>query len=50
VVGLIVFGGLAAAQLRGSGGGLLGAAIAYPALVAAPVGAFVLWLGRRVRP
>jgi len=50
VVGLIVFGGLAAAQLRGSGGGLLGAAIAYPALVAAPVGALVLWLGRRVRP
>ena len=49
VAGLIVFAGLAAAQLRGSDGGLLGAAIAYPALAAAPVGAFVLWLGRRVR-
>ena len=45
-----MFVGLAAAQLRGAGGGLLGAAIAYPALVAAPAGALVLWLGRRVRP
>ncbi|HEY7437581.1 MAG TPA: hypothetical protein VIE41_20735 [Methylomirabilota bacterium] len=50
VVGLVVFAGLAAAQLRGSNGALLTAATAYPALVAAPVGAFVLWLGRRVRP
>jgi hypothetical protein len=50
VVGLIVFASFAAAQLRGSsGGGLLSAAIAYPALVAAPAGALVLWLGRRGR-
>ena len=49
VAGLLVFASLAAAQLRGSSGGLLGAAIAYPALIAAPAGAFVLWLGRRVR-
>jgi hypothetical protein len=50
VIGLIVFAGLAAVQLRGAGGGLLGAAVAYPALAAAPVGALVLWLGRRIRP
>jgi hypothetical protein len=50
VVGLIVFAGLAAAQLRGSSGGLLGIAIAHPALLAAPSGAVVPWLGRRVRP
>src|SRR6266850_966191 len=49
VIGLIVFVGLAAVQLRGAGGGPLGAAIAYPALVAAPVGACVLWLARRGR-
>jgi hypothetical protein len=49
VIGLIVFAGLAVVQLRGAGGGPLGAAIAYPALVAAPVGACVLWLGRRGR-
>jgi len=49
VIGLIVFAGLAAVQLRGAGGGLLGAAVAYPALVAAPAGALVLWLGRRIR-
>ena len=49
-IGLIVFVGLAAAQFRGASGGLLGAVIAYPALVAAPAGAFVLWIGRRVRP
>jgi hypothetical protein len=49
-VGLVVFLALAAVQLRGAGGGLLGAAVAYPALLAAPAGALVLWLGRRVRP
>ena len=49
VVALLVFAGLAAAQLRGTGGGPLGAAIAYPALLAAPAGAFVLWLGWRLR-
>ena len=46
VVGLVVFAGFAAAQLRGSAGGLLGAAVGYPALVGAPAGALVLWLGR----
>jgi hypothetical protein len=50
MVGLIVFVGLAALQLRGAVGGPLGAAIAYPALVATPLGAGVLWLGRRGRP
>ncbi len=49
VIGLIVFAGLAVVQLRGAGGGPLGVAIAYPALVAAPVGACVLWLARRGR-
>ena len=49
VIGLIVFAGLAVVQLRGAGGGPLGAATAYPALVAAPVGACVLWLARRGR-
>jgi hypothetical protein len=48
MVGLLVFAAMAALSLRGSAGGLSGAA--YPALVAAPAGAFVLWLGRRVRP
>ncbi|HXA97221.1 MAG TPA: hypothetical protein VN323_16785 [Candidatus Dormibacteraeota bacterium] len=47
VVGLIVFATVAAAQLRGAGGGLLGAVIGYPALAGAPAGALVLWLGRR---
>ncbi|HWN16390.1 MAG TPA: hypothetical protein VNU02_21160, partial [Candidatus Dormibacteraeota bacterium] len=46
VVGLLVFATFAAAQLRGTGGALLGTAIAYPALVGAPAGALVLWLGR----
>jgi len=47
VVGLIVFASFAAAQLRGSSGGdLLNVAVAYPALVGAPAGALVLWLGR----
>lgn len=46
IVGLVVFATLAAAQLRGSESGLLGAAIGYPALVGAPVGGLVLWLGR----
>jgi hypothetical protein len=50
VVGLVVFASFAAAQLRGSAGGLLGAAIGYPALVGAPAGALVLWLGRGRRP
>ena len=50
VIGLIVFFGLAAVQLRGAGGGFLGAAVAYPALLAAPAGALVLWLDRRGRP
>ena len=50
MIGLIVFVGLATVQLRGAAAGSLGAVIAYPALVAAPVGASVLWLGRRVRP
>jgi hypothetical protein len=49
-IGLIVFVGLAALQLRGAGGGFLGAAVDYPALVAGPVGALVLRLGRRGRP
>jgi hypothetical protein len=48
VVGLLVFAALAVAQARGSSGGFLGAAIAYPALAAAPAGAFILWLGRRL--
>ena len=46
VVGLLVFATFAAAQLRGAGGALLGTAIGYPALVGAPAGALVLWLGR----
>jgi hypothetical protein len=46
VVGLVVFASFAAAQLRGSAAGLLGAAVGYPALVGAPAGALVLWLGR----
>jgi hypothetical protein len=46
VVGLLVFATFAAAQLRGTGGALLGTAIGYPALVGAPAGALVLWLGR----
>jgi hypothetical protein len=50
VVGLLVFGLLASGQLRGAGGTLSSAAAAYPALIAAPAGCFVLWLGRRVRP
>jgi hypothetical protein len=45
VVGLVVFASVAAAQLRGAGGGLLGAAVAYPALAGAPAAALVLWLG-----
>jgi hypothetical protein len=49
VVGLLVFGLLAAGQIRGSAGALSSAAVAYPALIAAPAGCFVLWLGRRVR-
>jgi hypothetical protein len=48
VFGLLVFASFAAAQVRGSSGGFLGAAIAYPALVAAPAGAAILWLGRRL--
>jgi hypothetical protein len=48
-LGLVVFAVLAAAQLRGAGGGPLGAAVAYPALIGAPAGMFVLWLGRRGR-
>lgn len=48
VVGLLVFAGFAVPQLRGASGGFLGAAVAYPALVAAPAGAVVLWLGRRL--
>lgn len=50
VVGLLVFAGLAAAQLRGSSGAPTDPAVAYPALIAAPAGAVVLWIGRRVRP
>ncbi|HUM14715.1 MAG TPA: hypothetical protein VL086_03415 [Candidatus Nitrosotalea sp.] len=46
VVGLIVFATAAAAQVRGAGGGLLGAVVAYPALAGAPAAALVLWLGR----
>jgi hypothetical protein len=46
MVGLVVFASFAAAQLRGPAGGLLGAAVAYPALGGAPAGALVLWLGR----
>jgi hypothetical protein len=46
VVGLVVFASFAAAQLRGPATGLLGAAVGYPALVGAPAGALVLWLGR----
>jgi hypothetical protein len=49
VIGLLVFAGLTAAQLRGASGGPLGAAIAYPALLAAPAGGLILWLGRRLR-
>ncbi|MEX2220437.1 MAG: hypothetical protein WEG40_01445 [Candidatus Rokuibacteriota bacterium] len=49
VVGLIVFASFAAAQLGESSGGRLATAVAYPALVAAPAGFFVLWLGRRAR-
>jgi hypothetical protein len=46
IVGLVVFASFAAVQLRGAGGALLGAAVGYPALVGAPAGALVLWLGR----
>jgi hypothetical protein len=46
VLGLIVFATAAAAQIRGAGGGLLGAVVAYPALAGAPAGALLLWLGR----
>jgi hypothetical protein len=49
MVGLVVFASFAAVQLRGSSGGLLGAAVGYPALVGAPAGALVLWLGLRGR-
>lgn len=49
VVGLLAFAALAAMQLRGGSGGLLGVAVAYPALLAAPAGALVLWLGGRAR-
>ncbi|MGH7415491.1 MAG: hypothetical protein ACREKJ_14945 [Candidatus Rokuibacteriota bacterium] len=49
VVGLIAFASLAVAQLRGSSGALLDTAIAYPALIGAPAGFLVLWLGRRAR-
>jgi hypothetical protein len=49
VVGLLVFASLSAAQLGGSSHGFLGTAVVYPALLAAPAGALVLWLGRRVR-
>jgi hypothetical protein len=48
VAGLLVFVAVAVVSLRGPAGALSGAA--YPALLAAPAGAFVLWLGRRVRP
>ncbi len=49
LVGLGTFAALAlAAELRGSGS--LGAAVlAYPAVVAAPAGACVLWIARRAR-
>lgn len=47
MVGLIVFATLAAVQLRGAAGGLLGVVVAYPALAAAPAGACVLWVARR---
>jgi hypothetical protein len=46
LVGLLVFATFAAAQLRGAGGALLGPAVGYPALMGAPAGALVLWLGR----
>jgi hypothetical protein len=49
VVGLVVFASFAAVQLRGSSDGLLGAAVGYPALMGAPAGALVLWLGLRGR-
>jgi hypothetical protein len=49
LLGLIVFAVAAAAQLRGAGGGLLGAVIAYPALAGAPAGGLLLWLGRARR-
>ena len=49
VVGLFVFAAAAAGQLRGAGGGLLGAVTAYPALAGAPAGALMLWLGRTRR-
>jgi len=45
VVGLVAFVATAVVPVRGSGG-LAGALAAYPALVGAPAGALVLWLGR----
>ena len=49
LVGLVVFAAAAVAQLRGAGGGLVGAVAAYPALAGAPAGALLLWLGRAKR-
>ncbi len=46
LVGLTIFGVLAAAQLRGGAGGLLGVAMAYPALAAVPASICVLWMAR----
>ncbi len=51
LTGLVVFVALAAAgQLHGGAGGMLGAAEAYPALVAAPAGVLVLWVCRSLVP
>jgi hypothetical protein len=50
VVGLALFAALAAvAHVRGAPAGVAGAALAHPALVAAPAGAAVLWILRRPR-
>ena len=48
LVGLVLFASLSVvAGLRGETGGLVGAALDYPALVAVPSGTLVLWIGRR---
>lgn len=48
LVGLVLFASLSVvAGLRGETDGLVGAALAYPAMVAVPSGTLVLWIGRQ---
>ncbi len=46
VIGFLVFASLSVvAGLRDASDGVVGAVLAYPAMAAVPVGAFVLWIG-----